>query len=161
MEVRSRQDAKTVCIKRRHGVMSPGEILEEESFFCYVKAAALIGLRGREGGGKRRRERSSVAAALSKIGAGVALLVREVGVALYLCFYSGRRNVCLLSLLRGWFHVVEIGRVPSMHNIRSVSTMTTADIFFFLILWRMGKNKALARHTSTYFHTADSAVGIS
>ena len=25
--------------------------------------------------------------------------------------------------------------------------------FFFLILRRMGKNKALAHHTSTYFHT--------
>ena len=33
----------------------------------------------------------------------------------------------LLSLLRGCFHVVEIGRVPSINNIRSVSTMTTAD----------------------------------
>ena len=35
--------------------------------------------------------------------------------------------MCLLSFLRGGFHVVEIGRVPSMHNTRSVSTMTTAD----------------------------------
>ena len=35
--------------------------------------------------------------------------------------------VCLLSLLHGCFHVVGIGRVPSIHNIRSVSTMTTAD----------------------------------
>ena len=75
----------------------------------------------------KESERSLVAAALSKISAGVALLVRKVGVALLLCFYSGRRDVCLLSLLRGWFHVVEIGRVPSIHNIRSVSTMTTAD----------------------------------
>ena len=33
----------------------------------------------------------------------------------------------LLSLLRGCFHVVEIGRVPSISNIRSVSTLTTAD----------------------------------
>ena len=35
----------------------------------------------------------------------------------------------LLSLLRGCFHVVEIGRVPSIKNIRSVSraTITTAD----------------------------------
>eukprot|EP00904_Undaria_pinnatifida_P009286 jgi/Undpi1/5488/HiC_scaffold_2.g00767.m1 len=94
MEVRRRQDAKkSVCIKRRHGAMSAGEVLEEESFVCYVKAVALIGLRGRGRGGKRRRgERSLVAAALSKIGAGVALLVREVGVALLLCFYSGRRD---------------------------------------------------------------------
>ena len=33
----------------------------------------------------------------------------------------------VLSRCRGCFHVVEIGRVPSIHNIRSVSTMTTAD----------------------------------
>ena len=33
----------------------------------------------------------------------------------------------LLSLLRGCFHVVEIGRVPSINNIRRFSTMTTAD----------------------------------
>ena len=90
----------------------------------------MIGLRGRGRGGKRTRGgRSLVAAALSKVGAGVALLVREVGVALLLCFFSGRRDiyVCLLSLLRGGFHVVEIGRVPSIHNIRSVSTMTADD----------------------------------
>ena len=35
-----------------------------------------------------------VAAALSKIDAGVASLVREVGVAL-LGFYSGRRDMCI------------------------------------------------------------------
>ena len=99
MEVRSRQDAKSVCIKRRHGAMSAGEVLEEESFVCYAKAVALIGLRGRRRGGKRRRgERSLVAAALSKIGAGVALLVREVGVALLLCFFSGRRDMCVCCL---------------------------------------------------------------
>ena len=33
----------------------------------------------------------------------------------------------LLYLLRGCFHVVEIGGVPSINIIRSVSTMTTAD----------------------------------
>ena len=65
--------------------MSAGEVLEEGSFVCYVKAVVLIGLRGRGRGGKRRRgEQSLVAAALSKGGAGVALLVREVGVALIL-----------------------------------------------------------------------------
>ena len=46
MEVRSRQDAKSVYIKRRHGAMSAGEVLEEESFVRCLKAAALIGLRG-------------------------------------------------------------------------------------------------------------------
>ena len=73
--------------------------LEEDGFACYVKAVALIGLRGRGRGGKRRRgERSSVAAALSKISAGVALLVREVGVALLLYFFSGRRDMCVCCL---------------------------------------------------------------
>ena len=99
MEVRSRQDAKSVCIKRRHEDMSAGEVLEEDCFVCYVKAVALIGLRGRGRGGKRRRGgRSLVEAALSKIGAGVALLVREVGVALLLCFFSGRRDMCVCCL---------------------------------------------------------------
>ena len=100
MEVRSRQDAKSVCIKRGHGAMSAGEVLEEDCFVCYVKAVALIGLRGCGRGEKRRRGgRSLVAAALSKIGAGVALLVREVGVALLLlCFFSGRRDMCVCYL---------------------------------------------------------------
>ena len=76
MKVRSRQDAKSVCIKCRHGAMSAGKVLEEDCFVCYVKAVALIGLRGCGRGGKRRREgRSLVAAALSKMGAGVALIV--------------------------------------------------------------------------------------
>ena len=79
MEARSRQDAKSVCIKRRHGTMSAGEILEEE--LCLLtKDVALIGLRGHGREGNRRGERSLVAEALFKIGAGVALLVREIGV---------------------------------------------------------------------------------
>ena len=79
--------------------MSAGEILEEDSFVCYVKAVALIGLRGRGRGGKRKRGgRFLVEAALPKIGAGVALLVREVGVALLLCFFSGRRDMCVCCL---------------------------------------------------------------
>ena len=99
MEIRSRQDAKSVCIKRRHEDMSAGEVLKEDCFVCYVKAVALIRLRGRGRGGKRRRGgRSLVEAALSKIGAGVALLVREVGVALLLCFFSGRRDMCVCCL---------------------------------------------------------------
>ena len=45
----------------------------KKSFVCYLKAVALIGLRGHGRGGKRRRgERSLVAAALSKIDTGVA-----------------------------------------------------------------------------------------
>ena len=99
MEVRRRQDAKSVCIKRRHEDMSAGEVLEEDCLVCYVKAVALICPRGRGRGGRRRRGgRSHVEAALSKIGAGVALLVREVGVVLLLCFSSGRRDMCVCCL---------------------------------------------------------------
>ena len=98
MDVRSRQDAKSVCIKRRHGAMSAGKVLEEDCFVCYVKAVAFIGLGGRGRRKRRRGGRSLVAAALSKIGAGVALLVREVGVALLLFFFSGRRDMCVFYL---------------------------------------------------------------
>ena len=97
MEVRSRQDAKSVRIKRRHGAMSPGEVLKEG--LCLLPEGCRVGLRGHGRGGKRRRgEGSLVAAALSKIETGVALLVREVGAALLFCFYSGRRNMCICCL---------------------------------------------------------------
>ena len=98
MEVRSRQDAKSACIKRRHEDMSAGEVLEEDCFVCYVNAVALIGPRGRGRGGKRRRGGRSLFEALSKIGAGMALLVREVGVALLLCSFSRRRDMCVCCL---------------------------------------------------------------
>ena len=79
--------------------MSAGEVLEEDCFVCYVKAVALISLRRCGRGGKRRRGgRSLVEAALSKIRAGVALLVREVGVALRLCLFSGRQDICVCCL---------------------------------------------------------------
>ena len=42
MEIRSRQDAKSVCIKRRHGAMSAGEGVEEDCFVYYLKAVALL-----------------------------------------------------------------------------------------------------------------------
>ena len=59
-----------------------------------------IALRGHPGEEENEEEESYllVAAALSKIDAGVALLVREVGVALLLCFYSGRRDMCICCL---------------------------------------------------------------
>ena len=77
--------------------MSAGEALEEE--LCFLPEGCRIGLRGHGRGGKRRRgERFLVAAALSKIDAGVALLVREVSVALLLSFYSGRRDMCICCL---------------------------------------------------------------
>ena len=34
-----------------------------------------------------------------------------------------------------------------------VSCCSSLYLFFFFILRRMGQNKALAHHTSTYFHT--------
>ena len=77
--------------------MSAGEVLEEERFVCYLRAVALIGVRGHGRGGKRRGERSLVGAALSKIGAGMALLVREVGVALLLCF-TWEGGICVSAV---------------------------------------------------------------
>ena len=110
--------------------MSAGEVLEEDSFACCVKAVAMIGLRGHGQGGKRRRrgERSLVAAALFKIDAGVALLVREVGVALLLCFFSRRRDMCVCCLcFVGAFTLSKSDASPQPIIIRSVSTKTTAD----------------------------------
>ena len=99
MEVRSRQDAKSVCIKRRHGDMSAGKVLGEDCFVCYVKAVALIGLRGRGRGGKRRREgRSLVEAALSTIGAGVALLVREVLAWRFFSVFYRQGGICVSAV---------------------------------------------------------------
>ena len=49
MEVRSRQDAKSICIKRRHGAMSAGEVLEEE--LC-LREGYRIALRGHGRGGR-------------------------------------------------------------------------------------------------------------
>ena len=136
MEVRSQQDAESVCIKRRHGAISAGEVLEEESLVYYLKAVALIGLRGHGRRGKRRRgELSLVAAALYKIDRGGFARTGCWRRASSLFLLGKAGYVYLLSLIRGCFHVVEIGRVPSTNNIRSVSTMTTADsavcIFYF------------------------------
>ena len=70
MEVRSRQeDAKSACIKRRHGVMSVSEVLEEELRLlpegCRIDWSAWPRARRK----RRRGELSLVAAALSKIDA--------------------------------------------------------------------------------------------
>ena len=39
------------------------------------------------------------------------------------------------------------------YTIESVEFTSFFFFFFFFILRRMGKNKALAHHTSAYFHT--------
>ena len=116
----------TGCKVGLHQASTWGHVSRREEELCLLPEGFRIALRGHGRGGKRRRgERSLVAAALSKIDAGVALVVREVGVALLLCFYPGRRKyiyiyVLLLSLLRACFHVCEVGRVPSINSIRSV-----------------------------------------
>ena len=68
--------------------------MEEE--LC-LKAVALLCAVAVEEENEEEESDLLVAAALSKIDAGVALLVREVGVAL-LCFYSGRRDICICRL---------------------------------------------------------------
>ena len=133
----------TGCIVGLHQTSTRGHVSRRgfgRRLLCYVKAVALICLRGCGRGGKRRRGgRSLVAAALSKIGAGVALLVREVGVALLLCFFSGRRDMCVCCLcFVGAFTLSKSDASPQCiinagvyfnfyNNVRSVSTMTTAD----------------------------------
>ena len=102
--------------------MSAGEVLEEECFVCYVKAVALIGVRGRGRGGKHKRGgRSLVEAALSKIGAGLALLVREVGVALFPCFFSGRRHMCVCCLFFVGAFTLSKSDASPQHIISGVS----------------------------------------
>ena len=75
--------------------MSAGEVLEEE--LC-LKAVALFCVVTGEEENEEEESDLLVAAALSKMDAGVALLVREVGVAVFLCFYSGRRDTCICWL---------------------------------------------------------------
>ena len=91
MEVRRPQNAKSVCIKRRHGAMSAGDVWKKN--FAW-KAVALLSVVADEEENEEEERFPLVAAALSKKDAGVALLVREVGVAL-LCFYSERRDMCI------------------------------------------------------------------
>ena len=84
------------------GPCQPARFWKKIVSFVACEAVALIGLRGCGRGEKRRRGgRSLVASALSMIGAGVALLVREVGVALLLCSFSRRRDmsVCYLRFV--------------------------------------------------------------
>ena len=54
MEVRNRQDAKSVCIKRRHGAMSAGEVLEVE--LCLKAVALLCVVTGEEVNREEERE---------------------------------------------------------------------------------------------------------
>ena len=68
----------------------------KKSFFYSLKAVALVCMVWGEE--ENKGEQSLVAATSSKIDAGVDLLVREVGVALLLCHFSGRRDMCICSL---------------------------------------------------------------
>ena len=72
MEVQKRQeDAKLVCIKRRHGAMSAGEVLEGELRLKVVALCCVV--TGEDE--NEEEERDLLVAALSKIDAGVASLV--------------------------------------------------------------------------------------
>ena len=118
MEVRIQQDAKSVCMKRGDGAMSAGEVLEEE--LCLKAVALLCVVSGEEENEQEERD-LLVAAALSKVDdAEVALLVREGWRGASLFSLGNAGYVYLLSLLRACFHVFEIGRVPSINNMRGV-----------------------------------------
>ena len=136
MEVRSRQDAKSVCIKRRHGAISAGEVLEEE--LCLLPEGCRIDWSA----WSRAKRKTKKSRAISRYGGVIqdrcgGGFSRTVGwrsaSSLFLLGKAG--YAYLLSLLHGCFHVVEIGRMPSTNHIRSVSTMMTADsavgIFYF------------------------------
>ena len=101
------------------------EVLEEVSS---LKAVVLLYVvTGEEENEEEEEINLLVAAALSKIDAGVTLLVREVSVAL-LCFHSGRQDMCICFSLRAWFsRFRNRGRVPSRNKMRRVSIVTTAD----------------------------------
>ena len=111
-----------------HQASAWGHVSRREGELWQLPEGCRISLRGYGGGGKRRRgDRSLAAAALSVIDAGVALRVLAVGVALLLCFYSGRRdiyNMCIFCLCFTRAFTFGIGRVPSINNILSVSIMT-------------------------------------
>ena len=72
IEVGRPQDAKSVCIKRRHEATLAGELLEEE--LC-LKAVALICVVADEEENENEESGLLVAAALFKTDVGVALLV--------------------------------------------------------------------------------------
>ena len=55
MEVRSRQNAEAVRIKRRHGAMSAGEVLEEE--LCLVPESCRIDWSARSQARRKTKKR--------------------------------------------------------------------------------------------------------
>ena len=115
-----------------HQASTWGHVRGPEEELCLLPEGHRSALRGHGLGGKRRRgERSLGAAALFKLDAGVALLVSDIGVALLLCFYSGRGDtyVYLLSLIRACFHGFAIGRVLSILYI-NLNTLQLGDRIF-------------------------------
>ena len=110
----------------------------EKNFVYYLTTVALFCVVTGEEDNEEESDLALRRCCLKK-DAGTALLVREVGLGLLLCFGSGRRDihvyllsllllcfysgrrgihVYLLSLLGACFHVFEIGRVSSIENIR-------------------------------------------
>ena len=69
----------------------------------------------------------SVAAALSKIDAGVALLVREVGVVALLCFYSEMRGVCVPAVFASRVLSRSLNSDASPQEILCGVSIMTAD----------------------------------
>ena len=115
MGVQSRQDTKSACIKRRHGAMPAGEGLEGE--LCILTEGCRIDWSAWSRPGRKTKRRAIYRkGGFVQHKCGVALLVRDVGVALLQCFYPGRPDMCICCLCAG----VEIGRVLST-NISGVS----------------------------------------
>ena len=123
----------TRCTVGLHQMSTWGHVSRrgfERRLFCLLREGCRIDwsawLRARRKTKKRRAISRCVGVVYDRCGGGFA---RTGGwrSASFLFFLEKVGYVCLLSLLRGCFHVIEIGRVPSIHNIRSVPTMTTAD----------------------------------
>ena len=104
------------CKVGLHQASTWGHVSRREEELCSLPESCRIALRGHGRGEKRRRgERSVVEAALSKKDAGVASLIREVGVSLLLCFCSGRQYIYMSAVFASRvLPVFEIGRVPSI-----------------------------------------------
>ena len=83
---------------------------------------------GKEENEKERRAISRCGGVVyDRCGGGLARTRGWRGASYLFLLGKAGHYVYLLSLLRACFHVFEIGRAPSINNIRSFSTMATAD----------------------------------